>query len=233
MSIESEFSLKNNKIIYDVTKFTHLDYPEHLAAIIWFSGCNMRCDYCYNSDIVFAKSGQLSMQDILDFLQTRISLLDGVVLSGGEATAYDLLDFCKEIKNLGFAIKLDTNGTYVKELKKLLDAKVLDYIALDYKAPKEKFMQITHSRNYASFSKSLDMLLRCDIDFEVRTTLHKDLLHEEDINTIITDLHSRGYDKEYYIQGFLETPHNIGNLTQTSSDFDKDKLLDKLKVVWR
>ena len=197
MNTDKEFSSKNAKIIYDITKFTHLDYPDHLAAIIWFSGCNMRCDYCYNKEIVFAKNGAITMQETLDFLSSRVSLLDGVVLSGGEATAYDLIEFCQAIKEMGFAIKLDTNGTYHNTVKTLLDLHLLDYVALDYKAPQEKFTQITHSRRYDKFSKTLDLLIASDIKFEVRTTVHSDLLSVRDINTIITDLIQRGYTKDY------------------------------------
>jgi len=233
VSTDKEFSLKNDRCIYDITKFTHLDYPEHLAAIIWFSGCNMRCDYCYNKEIVFAKNGFITMQEALDFLQLRVSLLDGVVLSGGEATAYDLVAFCQEIKKLGFAIKLDTNGTYFENFKKLLDLNLLDYVALDYKAPKEKFTAITHSRDYDIFSKSLDMLLASDIDFEVRTTLHADLLTPHNINLIITDLQDRGYNKTYYIQKFLDTKNTIAGLQKAFKDFDKTKIDSMLDIVWR
>ncbi len=233
MSTDKEFSLKNDRIIYDITKFTHLDYPEHLAAIIWFSGCNMRCDYCYNKEIVFAKNGSISLQKALDFLSTRVSLLDGVVLSGGEATAYDLVAFCQEIKRMGFAIKLDTNGTYFENFKKLLDLNLLDYIALDYKAPKEKFTQITHSRKYDEFSQTLKLLLASSIDFEVRTTLHADLLTPQDINLIITDLEQRGYNKTYYIQEFLNTKENIANITEPKLEFNKKALKSKLNIIWR
>ena len=233
MNINSEFSLENSSLIYDITKFTHLDYPEHLAAIIWFSGCNMRCDYCYNKDIVFAKKGTITMREALDFLRSRIGLLDGVVLSGGEATAYDLVSFCQAIKEMGFSIKLDTNGTNFDNLKKLLDLHLLDYVALDYKAPKEKFTQITHSRRYNDFSKSLDMLLASGIDFEVRTTLHADLLTATDINLITQDLEQRGYNKPYYIQNFLETETNIANLQKATSSFNKEALNNSLDIVWR
>ncbi|HFQ61604.1 MAG TPA: 4Fe-4S cluster-binding domain-containing protein, partial [Epsilonproteobacteria bacterium] len=119
MNTDSGFSSKSAKPIYDITKFTHLDYPDHLACIIWFAGCNMRCDYCYNKDIVFAKNGTYSLNDALAFLETRRSLLDGVVLSGGEASLQELIPFCKAIKKLGFSIKLDTNGTNPELVKEL------------------------------------------------------------------------------------------------------------------
>ena len=233
MSINREFNSLNDKVIYDITKFTHLDYPNHLACIIWFSGCNMRCDFCYNKDIVFAKDGQYSYADILEFLKTRVNLLDAVVLSGGEATSHDLVEFCKQIKELGFLIKLDTNGTNYNSVKELLKLNLLDYVALDYKAPQDKFMQITHSNRYDEFSSTLNLLIQTDIEFEVRTTLHNDLLSVDDINAIINDLIFRGYDNKYYIQNFLLTEDNIGNLTRAEKSFDKSKLSKALEIIWR
>ena len=234
MSINNESnSLSAKKLVYDVTKFTHVDYPEHLACIVWFSGCNMRCDYCYNKEIVFARSGSYTTDDVLEFLKTRVNMLEAVVLSGGEASSHDLVEFCKDVKKLGFKIKLDTNGTYFSQVKELLDLKLLDYIALDYKAPKEKFTQITHSNKYDEFSKTLNFLLDEFEDFEVRTTLHYDLLNTDDINKIIKDLKSRGYDKNYYIQTFQDTGESIADLSAPKSSFDPSILSNDLNIVWR
>ena len=122
----------NHKIIYDITPFTHIDYPDKLAAIAWFCGCNMRCIYCYNSDIVFSKRGKYSANELFAFLKKRINLLDGVVLSGGEPTLHDLVPLCKEIKSMGFAIKLDTNGLNPDRVKELVEMELVDYIALDF-----------------------------------------------------------------------------------------------------
>ncbi len=221
------------KIVYDLTKFTHLDFPDHLACIVWLVGCNMRCDYCYNKSIVFSKTGQMSLNDILSFLRKRVGRLEGVVLSGGEATEHDLILFCQEVKKLGFLIKLDTNGTNFEKLKQLYELNLLDYIALDYKAPEYKFKALTYSNKFEQFSKSLNLLISSNLNFEVRTTLHADLLNEEDINFIISDLKTRGYQKEYFLQNFLETEENIGNLKTSNKIFKKSKLIDDLKVVWR
>lgn len=233
MNTDRENSFLNSRVIYDITKFTHLDYPDHLACIVWFSGCNMRCDYCYNRDIVFAKDGDFSYRDVLEFLKSRVNLLDAVVLSGGEATSHELLEFCKEIKELGFLIKLDTNGTNYSCVEELLALKLIDYVALDYKAPKEKFTQITHSNRYNEFSKTLDLLIGSSIEFEVRTTLHNDLLDVDDVNKIIKELKSRGYKNSYYIQSFLDTGSNIANLEKPTSSFDKKMLSNDVKTIWR
>lgn len=233
MNINKESNSLNQKTVYDVTPFTHLDYPDHLACIVWMGGCNMRCDYCYNKDIALTKESRFSFKDILSFLEKRVGLLDSIVLSGGEATLHNLVPFCQAIKNLRFKIKLDTNGTNPLLLKQLLELNLIDYVALDYKAPKKKFQSITHSNLYEKFSNSLDLLIKNNFEFEVRTTIHNDLLDENDINTIIEDLYSRGYNKSYYLQKFLSTTTNIGNIIQSSKEFDPALLLDKLPIIWR
>jgi len=232
LSIEKENSLLNNKIIYDITQFTHLDYPDHLACIFWFSSCNMQCDFCYNKDIVYAKGGNFSMYYALEFLKTRVNLLDGVVLSGGEASSYNLKEFCLKIKELGFLIKLDTNGTNYEKIKELVQCNLVDFIALDYKAPHYKFTQITKSNKFSEFSQTLNLLIKNDIAYEVRTTLHPDLLTYKDINNIIEDLVKRGYTNSYFLQEFLET-QNIGNIKQSAQKFQYNLLSNRLKVEYR
>lgn len=233
MSINRENNSLNAKVIYDLTSFTHLDYPEHLACIVWFSGCNMRCDYCYNKDIVFAKSGKYSYEDILNFLKTRVNLLEAVVLSGGEASSYDLVSFCQEIKQLGFKIKLDTNGTNFLHVKELIELNLLDYVALDYKSQKTKFIQITNSNKFDEFSKTLDFLINGSVEFEVRTTVHNDLLSEDDVNEIIIDLKNRKYKNRYFIQEFRDTGTNIANLQSPKNKLDKSLLLTDIEIVYR
>jgi pyruvate formate lyase activating enzyme len=193
----------------------------------------MRCDFCYNKDIVFSKNGKLSLEDILNFLKKRIGLLDAVVLSGGEATGHDLINFCKKVKNLGFKIKLDTNGLNPNQVKLLVEEKLIDYIALDYKAPKYKFTQITHSNKFNDFSHTLDILTNNNFPFEARTTIHNDLLNEKDINVIIDDLEKRGYKNNYFLQDFLYTENNIGNISSSNKVFNKKLLSTKLNIVFR
>jgi pyruvate formate lyase activating enzyme len=219
--------------IYDITPFSALDYPGHLSAIVWFAGCNMRCQYCYNGDIVLSK-GKRSLDDALGLLQKRIGLLDGVVLSGGEATQFSgLASFCRKIKMMGFKIKLDTNGTHPQMIKALIDENLLDYIALDYKAPEAKFYQITRHRNFAQFKNTLELLLKEKVVFEVRTTLHSDLLDENDINEIVRDLEQRGYRGTYYIQEFVKDIKTIGALCNPQMRFDKSRIASKLAIEYR
>lgn len=223
----------SHKPIFDITPFTALDYTNHLSAIFWFSKCNMRCDYCYNPDIVF-EDGKISIEKALEFLKSRVGLLEAVVLSGGEVTLYsDLEDLCKEIKKLGFKIKLDTNGQNPKMVKKLLDEKLLDYVALDYKAPEYKYEAITKNRHFEKFQKTLKLLIDEEFSFEVRTTVHADLLNVEDINSIVDDLVSLNYKGTYFLQAFLLTDSNIGNIKEEKNLFDKSALSNKINIVWR
>jgi len=219
--------------IYDITPFTALDYPEHLAAIFWFAGCNMRCPYCYNPDIVLGE-GKISHRQALDFLQKRRGLLDGVVLSGGEATLYpELPELCQEIKSLGYKVKLDTNGVNPQMLLRLIEEGALDYVALDYKAPKQKFQAITKNKHFDHFSLSLSELLQSDVTFEVRTTVCSDLLKVEDVNHIIYDLHKQGYRGTYYLQNYIEDTPHLGRMKKQKQVFEKEGLTGLLEVVWR
>ncbi|WP_425427556.1 anaerobic ribonucleoside-triphosphate reductase activating protein [Sulfurovum lithotrophicum] len=222
-----------HKPLYDITPFTALDYPDHLAAIFWFAKCNMRCVYCYNKDIVFGE-GEISQEEAIAFLKSRVGLLEAVVLSGGEATLYsDLAGFCKKIKQLGFKIKLDTNGLNPEMIQELVEEKLIDYIALDYKAPKEKYLEITKDKHFDRFSKTLNFLIQKQFPFEVRTTVHSDLLRVEEINRIIRDLVKRGYKGTYYLQPFVFTEHTIGKVKEEKKPFDTSQLWDELNVVWR
>ena len=214
---------------------TMLDYPGKLSCIIWLSGCSMCCPYCYNPSIVNEK-GRQTLKELFAFLKKRIGLLDGVVLSGGESTMYEgIVELCEQIKTMGFLIKIDTNGIQPKVLKELLKKELVDYIALDYKAPKYKFDKITGVEDtYKLFKKSLTMLCKqSKVDFEVRTAVHTDLLNEEDINNIIKDLVKSGYKNTYYLQKFINDTETIGNLPNATRWLNMNELSNKLNIEVR
>ena len=181
----------------------------------------MRCGYCHNPDIVKAVRGTYPVADLLNFLSNRINKLEGVVLTGGEATLYpNLLELSQCIKYFGYHIKLDTNGTRPKIVAKLLKEKLIDYVALDYKAPPEKFKQVTGSNKYQTFSQTLDMLCaQKKIPFEIRTTVHTDLLNETDVQWILADLAHRNCTAPHYIQNYTHT-QTLGNLPEQSHQLD-------------
>ena len=233
MSTIKELNLLNQKIVYNITKFTTTDYVGHLSCIIWFVSCNFRCLYCYNDNIVYTKEGNYTQNNILDFLKTRIGLLDSVVLSGGEATVHNVIPICKEIKKLGLKIKLDTNATNLPQIKKLIELNLLDYIAIDFKAPKYKFKEIVGVDMYDNTIKTIQYLISIDFTFELRTTINKSLLDENDINSMIETISNLGYKNIYYLQNFLETSSNIGNISK-SSNIDKSKInTENLTIQYR
>lgn len=214
MSIDKELNLLSQKIVYNYTKFTTTDYIGEISCVVWHISCNLRCKYCYNDNIVFSKQGLYSHKDVLEFLKRRKGLLTAVVLSGGEATMHDLKPFCKELKKMGFKIKLDSNGVNFEKIKELIDENLLDFISLDFKSTKEKFKFITLKNSYNKFLKTLKYLINIKFPFELRTTVNADLLDENDINSMIDTAFSIGYKDIFYIQNFLQTDSNIGNISQ-------------------
>lgn len=228
---KKDYNLLKN-VIHSITKFTTTDYKDHLSCVVWFTSCNMRCLYCYNPDIVTAKEGNYTLDDLYTFLNKRIGLLDAVVLSGGEATIHDLFEICENIKKLGFKIKLDTNGSNPILLKQLIKSDLLDYVALDFKSPENKYKTITKSSLYSEFIKSLNVLQNSSCKYEVRTTLHNDLLDVEDINIMQKVLIDNNYNQDFYIQKFLEV-ENLSNLENSANYFDINSLNKDLNIIWR
>lgn len=237
MNIKREPNLSRiaaiNKPIHSITKFTTLDYPNHLACIFWFAKCNMACPYCYNPQII-KEHGTISIEEAKIFLEQRVGRLDGVVLSGGECTLYPKLEeFCQAIKTFGFKIKIDTNGTNPQLLKTLIDKKLIDYIALDYKAPSYKFQAITQHRDFEKFICTLDTLIALNFPFEARTTIHADMLNVEDILAISTDLHKRGYTHTYYLQNYLHVEETVGNTKEQQNKFNLGLLTSAIPIELR
>ncbi|WP_323125890.1 anaerobic ribonucleoside-triphosphate reductase activating protein [Aliarcobacter cibarius] len=207
--------------------------PGEISCVVWHISCNLKCKYCYNDNIVFSEHGEYSYLDILDFLKYRKDLLTAVVLSGGEATMHDLRPFCRELKKMKFKVKLDTNGLNLKRIKELIDEKLIDFISLDFKATRDKFKIVTSKNSYDTFLNTLKYLINIKFPFELRTTVNRDLLDEKDINNIIEVVFYIGYNNIFYIQKFLQTESNIGNITQTK--FINEDLIrkDLLKIEFR
>lgn len=221
MNIDKEnISWKQKKIFEDITTFTLLDYENLPSAILWFAKCNMRCDYCYNKEIVYS-NGKISFDEVYSFLKTRVNLLKGVVLCGGEPTFCEYLpQIIKEIKKLGFKIKLDTNGLNIEMIEMIINQ--IDFISLDFKAPKDKFFNITKVNKYDTFFKSLNLIINSHINHEIRTTFHSQLLSYKDIENICIELKKIDYKKNYYIQEFLEnkTYLNSNLLSSSKKEFE-------------
>lgn len=219
--------------IYDITPFSSLDYPDKTACILWFAGCNMRCRYCYNPQIVQGK-GRKSYTDALEFLQQRKGLLDGVVLSGGECTLHRGLDkFAKTIKDLGMLIKVDTNGSSPLKLKRMLSAKLIDYVALDFKAPPKTFKEVTNSNLFEQFDKSLDVLRDSGVFFEVRSTYHSALHSLDDLQSMLNLLERKNYTGDFFVQNFVSETPTLGNLPPSVPLKTTGALHSSIKVLIR
>jgi pyruvate formate lyase activating enzyme len=220
--------------IYALQKFSTVDYPGYLSAILWFSGCNMRCPYCYNKDVVLGEK-RIEEDEVLSFLKKREGFLDAVVFTGGECTLYpNLYVFAKKIKEMGYKIKMDTNGLKPYTVAKMVEDGLVDYIALDFKAPPSKFYELTKYKKYEEFEKTLDFLIKSGVDFEVRTTVHTDLLDENDINEIINILHQKGYKGTYYLQNYFETDkETLGNIGPQKRKLDISKIIQSIPVEFR
>lgn len=181
-------------IIGGLEKLSILDYPDHLAAIIFTQGCNFRCHFCYNPMLVLPHKGEdeknikekgfseLSTKNLFLFLRERFGRLDGVVITGGEPTLHpDLPEFIKKIKKIGYDVKLDTNGTNPDMLNQLIKEKLIDYIAMDLKAPKEKYeATVNVPVNYKNIEKSVKMIIKSGLPHEFRTTVVPGLLDKKD-----------------------------------------------------
>jgi pyruvate formate lyase activating enzyme len=222
------------KGIFSLTPFTLLDYPHKTACIVWFAGCNMRCLYCYNPEIVLGK-GKIDFDSVLLFLKTRKGLLDGVVLSGGECTLHKkVIDFIKEIKAMGFEVKIDTNGSNPKILNSLIRNQLIDYVALDYKSLPHTFKKLTQSGLFSEFEESLQLLIQSNIPFEIRTTFHSSLIKENDFVNMIAYLESKNFEGNYYIQHFMNNVPTLSKLDDSNKEIQlKDFSTPKIKVIFR
>jgi len=184
-------------------KLTLIDYPGKLAATVFFLGCNFRCPWCYSSELVLPEKieeqPKISEKDFFDFLKERKELLEAVVLCGGEPTVNkDLPKFVKKIKKMGYAVKLDTNGSNPKMLKVLIDKKLIDYVAMDIKLPKERYSEL-YSK-VESIEKSIKILKQNRVDYEFRTTVVPTVLEKQDILKIAKWI--GGPNVKYYLQNF-------------------------------
>jgi pyruvate formate lyase activating enzyme len=222
------------KPICNITPFTLLDYPNKSACILWYAGCNMRCLYCYNPEIVLGK-GAITFSETISFLKKRKELLDAVVFSGGECLIHkNIVEQIKEVKALGFLVKIDTNGSNPKVVKQLLDNNLIDYVALDFKALKPNYNAVTKSNLFDEFKETLELLLASTILFEVRTTYHSELISDENLHKMICYLELKNYKGNYYVQSFKNNVETLGNMPSSARiNETKFSCSSKFNVIFR
>lgn len=209
--------------ICGLQKLSMVDYPGKLAATVFTGGCNLRCPFCHNALLVtrLNESPRLDTEEVLRFLKSRKGLLDAVVLSGGEPLLQpDAADFLTAVKDMGYLVKLDTNGCYPKALGDILNRNLVDYVAMDIKNSKEKYAATVGipGLDITGVEESIHLIRQSGVDYEFRTTAVRQLHTEEDFAAIGRWLQG---SKNYYIQNFVDSGNLIGS---NMSGFSKEEL---------
>lgn len=218
-------------IIAGIKKSSLLDYPEKISAIVFTPGCNFRCGYCHNPGLINSKEGIITNDAFFEFLRKRKGKLDGVVITGGEPTLQkDLKAFTEEIKNLGFLVKLDTNGSNSNILRELINENLVDYVAMDIKSPLNKYEKIINKKiNTDNISKSIEIIMSSGIDYEFRTTVMSSMLKTVDFIEIGNLIKGA---KKYYLQKFTvksDILDNSLNNEKTYTDIEFEEIIKILK----
>ena len=213
-------------------KLTLLDYPEHIACIIFTRGCNLRCPFCHNSSILEFDdtNAQYREDEIFNYLEKRKNVLDGVCITGGEPLLQkDIKDFIKKVKRFNLKVKLDTNGTNYLKLKELIDENLVDYVAMDIKNTFEKYPVTTGIKDLQidNIKKSINLLKKSSIDYEFRTTIVKDFHDFDDIENICKLL---GKESKYYLQNFMDGDNVLKKGLKSFSDEELKDLKNRLEI---
>lgn len=215
--------------IQGIQKTTLLDYPNHIACTLFTYGCNLRCPFCHNADLVIHPPKQgIGREELIRFLQQRVNVTDGVCISGGEPLMQpDIAEFIKDIRKLGYKIKLDTNGFYPQKLQFLLNENLLDYVAIDIKSSKENYSAATGVNNIdiSPLLQSIDIIRNSNVEYEFRTTAAKGLHNVLDFEKIGNWLKGA---KRYYIQQFVNSGNIVGTTCQA---FTAEEMRQLLKAV--
>ncbi|MBU1102150.1 anaerobic ribonucleoside-triphosphate reductase activating protein [Patescibacteria group bacterium] len=213
-------------LIGGLQKLTLIDYPGKLAATVFSVGCNFLCPFCHNPELVdpekSKKQPRIGEAELFDFLVARLGLLEGVCVTGGEPTLQaDLPEFIKKIKDLGYLVKLDTNGSSPLMLERVLNDKLVDYVAMDIKVPLEKYKKIVGPAvKLEDIQRSVE-LTRLAPDYEFRTTVLPSLHSAKDILSIGRWLQGA---KKYYLQQFRPTKC-LDSAYENEKPFDSEKLV--------
>jgi pyruvate formate lyase activating enzyme len=211
-------------------KTSLLDYPDTISAIVWTIGCNFRCPFCYNKDIVEGCVGLIPEKEILSLLEKRRGLLEGLVITGGEPLLQeDIVDFITTVKDLGYKVKVDTNGAFPDRLRTLIDNNILDYVSMDVKAPKEKYGRVAGTNvDISAIEKSIDIVKNSGLDYEFRVTVVPGLLEKEDILELSKWLEG---SQKFFLQQFKSDTPLVSSSLQGVKPYPKEYLLEILDAV--
>ncbi len=216
---------------YGMQKMTLLDYPGYVACTLFTGGCNFRCPFCHNALLVLDLDENYTIpeEEVLAFLKKRQGLLDGVCVTGGEPLINkDIGDFLSKVKELGFKIKLDTNGTNPALLKELVSQNLVDYVAVDIKNSPEKYAETVGLKSFdmSTINETVNFLMSGCVDYEFRTTVTKQFHTEKSMEEAARFI--RGA-KRYFLQNFVDSGNLIGSGITGQSKEEMEKLLAAVK----
>lgn len=216
-------------MIGGLQKVTLLDFPGKVACTVFLTGCNLRCPYCHNPDLVLTKDNgkYISEKEFFEFLLSRKGKLDGVCITGGEPTLYpNLTNLIRRIREMGFLVKLDSNGTVPEMLEHLLRERLLDYVAMDIKNAPSRYAETCGADVIEQVKKSAALLINGDIDYEFRTTVCLPFHSPKCMEEIGRWL--RGA-KRYYIQPFVDSGNLLGSGVSVMTKSELETLLNAVK----
>lgn len=208
-------------------KLTLLDYPGKVACLLFTQGCNFRCPFCHNASLVRDGGEKIPDTEILEYLKKRRTILDGVCISGGEPLLHNgLKDFIKEVKALGYPVKLDTNGSFPEKLIELVGEGLIDYVAMDIKNSFDRYSETAGvDTDTEKIKRSINFLMNGNIEYEFRTTLVRELHALSDMESIGKSIQGA---KRYYLQNFLDSGDILcPNMTA----FDEETLNEMRKIA--
>ena len=230
-------------LIKGIQKTTLIDYPNEIACTIFLFGCNFRCNFCHNPELVIDSEGRIySEQEILDFLSKRKKYLGGVCITGGEPLICLDLDFINKIKAMGYKVKIDTNGSFPDKLKLLINNNLVDYIAMDIKAGKEKYEEIVNRNiDLEKIQESIKIISNFK-NHEFRTTILPKFHDEPEIRRMMEWLKSliptnnnsnndNNNNQKFYLQGFKNNHKFVGQGFENEPDITEEYLITLKKVA--
>lgn len=214
--------------IRGLQKFTLLDYPDKMACTIFLYGCNFKCGFCHNPELVIRDTNpKIEEDEIMNFLKKRKEQLDAVCITGGEPLLTLEKNFLKKIKELGYEIKLDTNGTFPKKLKELIEERLIDYIAMDIKTDRENYEKLTKNSSIDKVEESIKIIASSNLNYEFRTTIVPGIHEEKNIEEmgkwIISLLGMK--PENYFLQGFK----NYGKFIDEKYSLIENEKLERLE----
>ncbi len=216
--------------IFGFEKLSMVDFPGHLCCTVFTGGCNFKCPFCQNSDLVKMQNlREINQDEIFSYLSKRKGVIDSLCISGGEPTIYpDLEQFIAKIKSLGFLVKLDTNGTNYEMLKRLIENNLVDYVAMDIKNSLSAYGETagTNFVDLENIKKSVELLKRNKVDYEFRTTLVKQFHSTSTITEMANWLDGA---KRIFLQHFVDNGTCLQKGLNEVKKQDAEKFLDILK----